>query len=92
MLVQSAAAGKPILTFDVEGAWEVVREGRNGFIVPSRDVAAFSARLEQLLDDRAQARVLGEAGRDQVSSQWTVETMLDRLDRMYQRLTSRSAA
>jgi glycosyltransferase involved in cell wall biosynthesis len=92
VLVQSAAAGKPILTFDVEGAWEVVREGRNGFIVPSRDVAAFSVRLDQLLDDRAQARMLGEAGRDQVSSQWTVETMLDRLDRMYQRLTSRTAA
>jgi glycosyltransferase involved in cell wall biosynthesis len=92
VLVQSAAAGRPILTFDVEGAWEIVREGRNGFIVPSRDVDAFSARLAQLLEDRAQARTFGEAGREQVGSQWTVETMLDRLDRMYQRLASRRAA
>jgi glycosyltransferase involved in cell wall biosynthesis len=92
VLVQSAAAGRPILTFDVEGAWEVVREGRNGFIVPSKDVDAFSTRLEQLLVDRIRARELGDAGRDQVSAQWTVETMLDRLDRMYQRLTSGRAA
>lgn len=92
VLVQSAAAGRPILTFDVEGAWEVVRDGRNGFIVPSKDVAAFAARLEQLLDDRAAARALGLAGRDQVSEQWTIETMLDRLDRMYQRLASDQAA
>ncbi len=92
VLVQAAAAGKPILTFDVEGAWEVVRDGRNGFIVQSRDVDAFARRLEQLLSDRERARRLGEAGRDQIGSQWTIETMLDRLDRLYQRLASRSAA
>lgn len=92
VLVQSAAAGKPILTFDVEGAWEIVRDGSNGFIVPSRDVDAFTARLETLLTDRERARRLGEAGREQVGPQWTVETMLDRLDRLYQRLTSRNAA
>jgi glycosyltransferase involved in cell wall biosynthesis len=92
VLVQSAAAGKPILTFDVEGAWEVVRDGRNGFVVPSRDVDTFTSRLDTLLREKAQARALGEAGRDQVSSQWAVETMLDRLDDLYQRWTSREAA
>ena len=92
VLVQAAATGKPIVTFDVEGAWEVVRDGRSGFIVQSRDVAAFTDRLESLLADRDNARLLGEAGRDQIGSQWTLETMLERLDRLYQRLTSRSAA
>ncbi len=92
VLVQSAAAGKPILTFDVEGAWEVVRDGSNGFIVPSRDVPAFAARLAALLEDRSRARALGAAGREQVGRQWTVETMLERLDRMYQRLASSRVA
>lgn len=92
VLVQSAAAGRPILTFDVEGAWEVVRDGANGFIVPSRDVDAFAARLRTLLDDRARARALGRAGRERVSERWTVETMLERLDDTYQRLTSSRAA
>jgi glycosyltransferase involved in cell wall biosynthesis len=92
VLVQSAAAGRPILTFDVEGAWEIVRDGRNGFIVPSRDVDAFTARLAELLSDRARARALGAAGRERVSEQWTVETMLERLDRLYQRLSDGRAA
>lgn len=92
VLVQSAAAGKPILTFDVEGAWEVVREGLTGFIVPSRDVEAFTARLDRLLRDRVLARTLGEAGRAQVNSQWSVETMVERLDRLYRRWTDRAAA
>jgi glycosyltransferase involved in cell wall biosynthesis len=92
VLVQSAACGRPILTFDVEGAWEVVRDGRNGFIVPSKDVDAFTARLETLLADHEHARALGEAGRAQVSDAWTVETMLTRLDRLYQRLAGDRAA
>jgi len=91
VLVQAAATGRPIVTFDVEGAWEVVRDGRNGFIVQSRDVDAFTSRLDQLLRDREQQRTLGDAGRAQVGDRWTVETMLDRLDRLYQRLTDRAA-
>jgi glycosyltransferase involved in cell wall biosynthesis len=92
VLVQSAAAGKPILTFDVEGAWEVVRDGRNGFVVPTRDVQSFVARLDILLSERSKAQAFGEAGREQVSSRWTVETMLERLDDLYQRWASREAA
>jgi glycosyltransferase involved in cell wall biosynthesis len=92
VLVQSAAAGKPILTFDVEGAWEVVRDGRNGFVVPSCDVDTFTSRLDVLLRERMQARALGQAGPGEVSDQWAVETMLERLDDLYQRWTSREAA
>jgi glycosyltransferase involved in cell wall biosynthesis len=92
VLVQSAAAGKPIVTFDVEGAWEVVRDGRNGFVVPSRDVDTFTQRLEVLLRDRARARAFGLAGPEHVGEQWAVETMLERLDDLYQRWTQREAA
>ncbi len=92
VLVQSAAAGRPIVTFDVEGAWEIVRDGENGFIVPTRDVDAFTARLDTVLRDRLRARAMGQAGRSQVSDAWTVETMLDRLDALYTRCTADKAA
>lgn len=92
VLVQAAAAGRPILTFDVEGAWEVVRDGQTGFIVPSRDIDTFVVRLETLLSDRVHAAALGAAGRERIGDDWTVETMVSRLDRMYQRLTLDEAA
>jgi glycosyltransferase involved in cell wall biosynthesis len=92
VLVQSAAAGKPILTFDVEGAWEIVRDGNNGFVVPSRDVDLFTQRLDTLLGEHARARQFGEAGRQRVGEQWTVETMLERLDDLYTRWANKEAA
>ncbi|MEY4070804.1 MAG: hypothetical protein RL721_1418 [Candidatus Eisenbacteria bacterium] len=88
VLVQSAATGRPIVTFDVEGAWEIVRDGENGFIVPTRDVDAFTDRLDTVLRDRRRARAMGQSGRRQVSEAWTVETMLDRLDALYTRCTT----
>jgi len=92
VLVQSAAAGRPIVTFDVEGAWEVVRDGENGYIVPTRDVDALTARLDQLLANRERARALGRAGPERVCEDWTVETMLERLDHLYQRWIGSKAA
>ena len=76
----------------MEGAWEVVRDGENGLIVPTRDVDALTRKLDQLLADREWARALGAAGPRRVSSEWTVETMIDRLDRMYQELTQKRTA
>jgi glycosyltransferase involved in cell wall biosynthesis len=92
VLVQAAAAGRPILTFDVEGAWEVVREGKTGFIVPSKDIASFVERLDTLLSNREGADAMGAAGRERIGGEWTVETMVSRLDRMYRRLALADAA
>jgi len=92
VLVQSAAAGRPILTFDVEGAWEVVRDGENGIIVPSRDIDTLALRLDALLSDREWARAMGRNGPARVSAEWTVEAMVDRLDRAYQDLARERAA
>ncbi len=92
VLVQSAAVGRPIVTFDVEGAWEVVRDGESGFIVPTRDVDAFTGRLDQVLRDRRRARAMGRCGRSQISTEWTVQTMLERLDALYRRCAAERAA
>jgi len=52
VMIQSAALGKPIVTFAVEGAREMVDDGETGYIVPSRDVGALAQRLEKLSSDR----------------------------------------
>lgn len=83
VLIQSAAVGKPIVTFSVEGATEVVREGKNGFIVPSMDVSAFAGKIEWLLDNPAQARQMGAEGRNIVGNAWQVETMVEKIQDLY---------
>jgi glycosyltransferase involved in cell wall biosynthesis len=86
VLVQAAAVGRPIVTFDVEGAREVVKDGVNGFVIPSRDVDCLVEQLGYLLSAPSLAKDMGARGRDFVDDSWTVESMVRQTDGLYQRL------
>ncbi len=83
VLVQYALMEKPIVTFDVEGAREVVEEGRTGWVVPSRDVDALVARLRPLLGDADLRAACGRRGRERVGSRWDADRMIARLEELY---------
>jgi glycosyltransferase involved in cell wall biosynthesis len=76
VLVQAAACGVPAVSFAVEGAHEVVKDGVNGWVVPLRDVRGMADHVVALLSDAELARAMGAAGRDLVSEMWTAENMV----------------
>ncbi len=82
-LVQAGIVGLPVVTFDVEGAWEVVRDGETGFIVPSRDVETFAARLEGLLKDPALAEKMGRRAQRGLAEEWRTERMVRAIEEIY---------
>jgi glycosyltransferase involved in cell wall biosynthesis len=86
VLVQAAAVGLPIATFEVEGAREVVKDGVNGFVVPLKDVDQLVEKIDYLLADLDRAREMGLRGRELVDDAWRVETMVRQTDALYQRL------
>jgi glycosyltransferase involved in cell wall biosynthesis len=50
---EALACGCPVLATTNTGAADLFDDGREGFIVPPRDVAALADRLQQLADDAA---------------------------------------
>jgi glycosyltransferase involved in cell wall biosynthesis len=63
VLMEAAAAGRPIACTDVGGVEEAVRDGETGMVVPVGDARALQAALDALLGDPYRARRMGEAGR-----------------------------
>jgi glycosyltransferase involved in cell wall biosynthesis len=63
VLAEAAAAGRPIVTTDVTGCREVVRDGVNGLLAPLRDAAATASAIRRLVVDAALRRRMGDAGR-----------------------------
>ncbi len=62
-LLEAAAAGLPIVTTDVPGCREVVRQGDNGFLVPARDAGALAEVLRTLITDRSLRERMGSRSR-----------------------------
>ncbi|HSH30668.1 MAG TPA: glycosyltransferase [Thiohalobacter sp.] len=56
VLTEAMAAGLPVVALDASGAREVVRDKRNGRLLPSSDTAAFTAALAWVRDRPAEER------------------------------------
>ncbi len=89
VLPQAGAAGKPVVTFALDGAPEVIRDGISGFLVPPLDTEALAARTVELVTDPVRRRVFGEAAQAFVVSQFSVEQMVRRINEQYERLQTR---
>lgn len=76
VLIEAAACGRPIVTTDTPGCRDIVRDGVNGALVAPRDVAALSAALRKLIDDKELRMEMGRRGRALVEAEFTLETVV----------------
>lgn len=91
VLPQAGAVGKPVVTFELDGAPEVIRDGVSGYLVPPLDLERVAARTIDLLRDARQCRACGEAGRAFATEHFSVERMVDRISAVYLDTLARSA-
>ena len=64
VLLEAAASGRSIITTDVPGCREVVREGENGFLVPAKDSKALADALRLLIDNAELRAKMGQRSRE----------------------------
>jgi glycosyltransferase involved in cell wall biosynthesis len=87
-LPQALAAGKPVVAYDCDGAREVCLEGQTGFLVAVNDTATLSSRLVELCRNASLRHRLGEAGREFVRTNFSEQTMVDAIWRVYRQVDS----
>lgn len=63
---QAMACGCPVLCTESTGGEDLFTDGLEGFIVPPRDVAALTARMQQLADDPARQASMRAAALERV--------------------------
>ncbi len=85
-VMEYMAAGLPVVASDVGGLPELVRAGETGLLVPPRDPRALADALAGLLDDRAERRRLGDAGRELQRSVYGIDAWVGRLEALYSSL------
>jgi len=89
--LEAMARGVPVVATDAGGSPELVRDGREGFLVPYDDDEALASRLGRVLDNGPLRAAMGARGRDRVRQRFTREAMLDRVEGLYRELARRTA-
>jgi glycosyltransferase involved in cell wall biosynthesis len=75
----------PVVASDTGGTSETLDVPETGILVPPKNVRLLAGAIEELAADPQRRRAMGEAGRAWVSSQFTLEDMMDRLTDFYDR-------
>jgi glycosyltransferase involved in cell wall biosynthesis len=91
-ILESMAAGKPVVATNVGGNPEAVVDGLTGLLVPPRDPAALADAISCVLADPERASRMGEAGRQRVTERFSVDAMVRATEKLYLDLLTRKTA
>ncbi|HXF63755.1 MAG TPA: glycosyltransferase [Caldilineaceae bacterium] len=89
-ILEAMAAGLPVAATCAGGVPEAVIDGETGILVERQNIASLEDALRRLLADEALRRRMGEAGLHRAQTHFRVETMVERMDRLYRELLARS--
>jgi glycosyltransferase involved in cell wall biosynthesis len=84
--LEAMASRRPVIASRVGGIPEVVLDGATGYLVPVENHGSLAARILDLLRDPALARRLGETGKRRVVEVFSLSTMMQRYQELYERL------
>ncbi len=82
----------PVVAFDAGGIKDWLKDGFNGHLVPWMNRDAFAAGLDDLLQNKARARQLGENGLRLVSARYDFPAYIAGLETMFERAVSESGS
>ena len=74
-ILEAMASGLPVVSTRVGSIHESVEDGRSGYLVPPGDLEQLAARLAHVLLHPSEARLFGQAGRERVVANWSLERM-----------------
>ena len=86
VLPQAGIMAKPIVTFALDGAPEVVRDGVSGYLIPPLEIDALARRVVELMADPEKRTAFGAQGRQFAEANFGVDTMVARINEVYERL------
>lgn len=88
-LLEAMASGLPVVVTDVGGNPEMVRNEREGLLVPRQDTKAIASALTRILEDSSLAHSMGQAGKHRVKETYSLARTIDRYHQLYRKLATK---
>lgn len=88
-LIEAMQAGNAVVASDIPGNRDLVENGRSGLLVTVGDRADIARKTQTLLEDRDLAHRLGEAARQKIADEFSVDAMVQKHATLYRHLHDR---
>ena len=90
VLLEAGACGVPAVATDVPGTREVLIDGVNGWLARGGDANSLGDAMSRLMSMPAEERyAMGQRARQRVIAEFSLESKLDRWERLYEELLDR---
>jgi glycosyltransferase involved in cell wall biosynthesis len=89
-LPQALLAGLPAISYDVDGAREVVRDRQTGRLIPPRQVDRLTTAITELADHPSLRQAFGKAGQQLCQERFCHRHMTDRIRQLYSEQLARN--
>ncbi|PIR66476.1 MAG: glycosyltransferase family 1 protein [Parcubacteria group bacterium CG10_big_fil_rev_8_21_14_0_10_36_14] len=83
---QAMACGLPVIATTNTGAEDIVRDGKDGFIIPIRDVEKLKEKLIYLYEHPVEREEMAVSAKEHVSSGFTWDDYGDKMIKEYERI------
>lgn len=87
-LIEAASAGKPIVTTDVPGCREVVKDGYNGYLVSPKDSESLALKVKDLIESPEKRKEYGLNSRKMAVEKFSVDDVINKTMKIYRSLLS----
>jgi glycosyltransferase involved in cell wall biosynthesis len=85
VLVEAMAAGLPIVASRVGGIPDLVKDGKNGLLVPPADSSALAKATSDLVENMEKRERMGQAGK-KMCRPYSADAMVEQIDDLYKEL------
>ena len=87
-LPQALISGKPVISYDIDGAREVVLNGTTGFLIQPKEIDSLANAMCTLAESTQMRIEMGQKGREIFTEQFRHETMSQKIRELYLRVSS----
>ncbi|MFA6542274.1 MAG: glycosyltransferase, partial [Bacteroidota bacterium] len=86
VLIESISCGIPAITFDIGGCGEIIKDNKNGFVVPPFDKDLFASRVVELLTNDSLRKNFSVAAREHAEEHYSLLTTAEKYHSLYREL------
>ncbi|MCH8326371.1 MAG: glycosyltransferase family 4 protein [Bacteroidetes bacterium] len=86
VFTQSMLMGKPVISFDLDGAHEVIEDGKNGYLIEPMNIEMLTEKIIDLVSNTTKSKNFGSYAKDNIKDDFSIMAMVENNNKLYQEL------